>query len=99
MIRKPDGNGILLQPHQARLRRGGNHQTNGGRRRVGINSDLFSQLQGVSLTGNGDSFVSDGCVNTTPIPRARRTSAHVIFLACFKTCVLKSTGHICVSQK
>ena len=26
-----DGHGILLQPHPARLRRGGNHQTNGGR--------------------------------------------------------------------
>ena len=28
--RKLDGNGILLQPHQARLLRGGNHLKNGG---------------------------------------------------------------------
>ena len=61
--RKPDGNGILLQPHQARLRRGGNHPTNGGRHQVGMNSDVslfLSQCQGVSLAGNVDSLVSDG---------------------------------------
>ena len=40
--------GILLMLHQARLRHGGNHQTNGGRHRVG------------SLAGDGDSLVSDG---------------------------------------
>ena len=70
-----------------------------GKSRAEVQLDLFSQLQGVSLTGNGDSFVSDGGVNTTPIPRTRRTSAHVIFLAWFKTCVIKSAGHICVSHK
>ena len=37
---KLDGDGILLLPHQARLRHGGNHQTTGGRHRVGINSDF-----------------------------------------------------------
>ena len=34
-----DEDGIFLQPHQAHLRRGGNHQTNGGRHGVGMNSD------------------------------------------------------------
>ena len=41
LTRKLDGDGILLLPHQARLRHGGNHQTNGGRHRVGMNSELF----------------------------------------------------------
>ena len=27
LTRRPDGNGILLPPHQAHLRHGGNHQT------------------------------------------------------------------------
>ena len=38
--RKLDGNGILLQPHQARLLRGGNHLKNGGRHQVGMNVDF-----------------------------------------------------------
>ena len=41
LTRKLDGDGILLLPHQARLRRGGNHLKNGGRHRVGTNSDFF----------------------------------------------------------
>ena len=70
MTRKLDGDGIFLLPHQARLRHGGNHQTNGGRHRTGMKSELFknlfSQLQGVSLTGNGDSLESDGeCKHNT----------------------------------
>ena len=36
LTRKPDGNGILLLPHQAHLRHG-NHQINGGRHRAGMN--------------------------------------------------------------
>ena len=64
LTRKLDGDGILLLPHQARLRHGGNHQTNGGRHRVVMNSLKFSpnnsHWQGVSLASNGDSLVSDG---------------------------------------
>ena len=65
MVSKKDLNKAELEtvrmlPHQARLRHGGNHQTNGGRHRVGTNRFFLSQLQGVSLTGNGDSLVSDG---------------------------------------
>ena len=41
LTRKLDGDGILLLPHQARLRRGGNHLKKGGRHRVGTNSDFF----------------------------------------------------------
>ena len=41
LTRKLDGNGILLLPHQAHLRHGGNHQSNCGRHRVGINRELF----------------------------------------------------------
>ena len=36
LTRKLDGNGILLLPHQAHLRHGGNHQSNCGRHRVAI---------------------------------------------------------------
>ena len=36
---KLDGDGILLQPHQAHLRRGGSHLKNGGRHQVGMNRD------------------------------------------------------------
>ena len=39
---KPDGNVILLQRHPARLRRGGNHLTNGGMHQLGMNSEWFS---------------------------------------------------------
>ena len=39
--RKLDGNGILLQPHQARLRCGGEHHLkNGDKHQVGMNSDF-----------------------------------------------------------
>ena len=48
---------------------------------------LQSMLQGVSLTGNGDSFVTDGCVKTTPHLRTFRASAHVNFLAWPKSVV------------
>ena len=41
LTRKLDGNGILPLSHQAHLRHGGNHQKNGGRHRVGMNSDFF----------------------------------------------------------
>ena len=34
---KLDGDGTLLQPHEAHLRRGGNHLKNGGRHGVGMN--------------------------------------------------------------
>ena len=37
---KLDGDGTLLQPHQAHLRHGGNHLKNGGRHGVGMNSDF-----------------------------------------------------------
>ena len=36
---KLDGDGILLQLHEAHLRRGGKHLKNGGRHQVGMNSD------------------------------------------------------------
>ena len=63
LTRKEDGNGILLQTHQARLRHGGNQQINGGRHRAGVNSEFFNpKLQGVSLTNNGGSLVIDGGV-------------------------------------
>ena len=41
LTRKLDASGIFLQPHPARLRRGGNHQTNGGRHGLGMNIELF----------------------------------------------------------
>ena len=56
---KLDGYDTLLQPHQANLRRGGNHLKNGGRHGVGMDID-FSQCQGVSLSGNEDALVIDG---------------------------------------
>ena len=34
LIRKPDGNGILLPPHQVHLRHGGNQQIDGGKHRT-----------------------------------------------------------------
>ena len=54
--------GFRLQPHPTRLRRGGNHRTNGGRHRVETKSVFYfnPKLQGFSLTGNGDSLASDG---------------------------------------
>ena len=45
---KLDGNGILLQHHQARLRRGGNHQTNGDKHGVGMNKG-FSFIPSVKV--------------------------------------------------
>ena len=41
LTRTLHGDGILLLPHQPRLRHGGNHQTNGGRHRVGMNNSVF----------------------------------------------------------
>ena len=38
---KMDGDGILLLPHQACLRHGGNHQTNGGRHQVWMNNGIL----------------------------------------------------------
>ena len=56
------------------------------------------QSQGVSLAGNGDSLVSDGCVNTTPHPRIRRIPAHVIFSAVAQDLSHQVNRNLFVSQ-
>ena len=79
--------------------RGGNHQTNCGRHGVGMDSVFFWpnwvvfrwQAMAIPLKATGG-------VNTTPIPRTRRNSAHVIFLAWLKIWFIKSTGNISVSK-
>ena len=79
--------------------RGGNHQTNCGRHGVGMDSVFFWpnwvvfrwQAMAIPLKATGG-------VNTTPIPRTRRNSAHVILLAWLKTWFIKSTGNISVSK-
>ena len=82
-----DGNGILLQPQQARLRRGGNHQTSGGMHGVGMNSDFSfnPSVKVFRLQAMAIPLQATGVVNTTPIPGTRPTSAHVIFLVWLKT--------------
>ena len=81
---KLDGDGTLLQPHQAHRRRG-NHLKNGCRRGIGMNSacSFSSQCQGVSLTGNGDSFVSDGWCkhNTKPTQTSQSRTRYFSRLA------------------
>ena len=46
---KLDGDGTLLQPHQAHLRRGGNHLKNGGRHGVGMNRTVFFYIPSVKV--------------------------------------------------
>ena len=84
-IPKLDGDGIFLQLHQAH-RRGGNHLKNGGRHQVGMNRDFSLFLcQGFSLTGNGDSFVSDGEYKHNTKPTHVSHSRTRVFLAWLKT--------------
>ena len=57
------GSGTHRIHQQVHLHRGGNHHTDGGRHGFRMNSEFFfekKQLQAVSLSGNGDSLVSDG---------------------------------------
>ena len=74
MTRKLDGNGIHLQPHPARLCRG-NHQTNGGRHRAGMNSVFYLnpnwQATGVNTTKtthtshSGQSWLFPPCLTSS----------------------------------
>ena len=94
---------ILPLPHQAHLRHGGNHQINGGRHRVGMNSELFifknTNCKMFHLQAMAVPLEATGGVNSTPNLRTFRTSAHVNFLAWLKTYVIKSAVSVCLSTK
>ena len=92
LTRKLDGNGTFLLPHPARLRHGGNHQTNGGRHGLGMNIELFFITIARCFSHRQWQFplYATGGVNTTPIPRPFVTSAHVNFSLVAQVCVCVS---------
>ena len=85
---KLDGDGFFLQPHQAHLRRGGNHLKNGGRHQVGMNSDFsfnpcvkVFRLQAMAIPLKA----TEGCNHYTKPTHTSHSRTRDFFLAWLKT--------------
>ena len=102
-LKRSNVNGVP-GPQRLRPRRDGQGRKPGGLVQSGRTINELVCLQGISLTGNGDSLVSDGGCKQYAAPRTSHTRKHFlarasrtsirIFVCCLETVILASACHV-----